>query len=118
MVYILETKLTRTHFVKLSLSKIYGIGHFRSFLICKKLGFSKNLKLKHLSEDQIIKIIKLIESLKFSITSDLKQFRVSIIKKLVFLKSYKGFRRIKGLPARGQRTHTNSKSAKNNQTKF
>ena len=116
--YILETKVTKTHFIKLSLSKIYGIGHSRALLICKKLGFSKNLKLKHLSEDQILKIIKLIELLKFSITSDLKQFRVSIIKKLVFLKSYRGFRRIKGLPVRGQRTHTNAKSAKNNQIKF
>lgn len=116
--YILETKLTKTKSIFFTLSKIYGIGNFRSFLICKKLGFSKNLKLKQLSEDQILKSIKLIESLKFSIASDLKQFRISVIKKLVFLKSYKGIRRIKGLPVRGQRTHTNAKSVKNNKVKL
>ena len=91
---------------------IYGIGNNRAFLICKKSGFSKNLKLKSLSENQIYKTINLIEALNLSITSDLKKFRVSVIKKATFIKSYKGFRRIKGFPVRGQRTHTNGKSAK------
>jgi small subunit ribosomal protein S13 len=111
--YILETKLVKIKSIFFALSKIFGIGRFKAFLICKKLGFSNNLKLKHLSDNQILKTIKLIEILKFSITSDLKKFRVSTIKKLVFLKSYKGIRHIKNLPVRGQRTHTNAKSAKN-----
>lgn len=107
MVYILETKLLEIKSIFFALKKIYGIGNFRAVLICKKLGFSKNLILKNLSEEQILKIIKLIETLNFSITSDLKKLRISILKKLTFIKSYRGLRRIKGLPVRGQRTHTN-----------
>mgnify|MGYP006176930627 FL=1 len=112
MVYILETKLLEIKSVFFALKKIYGIWNFRAFLICKKLGFSTNLILKNLSEDQTFKIIKLIETLNFSITSDLRKFRISILKKLAFIKSYRGLRRIKGLPVRGQRTHTNGKSSK------
>jgi small subunit ribosomal protein S13 len=112
MVYILETKLQEKKSIFFSLKKIYGINSFLAFLICKKLGFSKNLKLKNLSEDQILKIIKLTETLNLSITSDLKKFRISVLKKLVFVKSYRGLRQIRGLPIRGQRTHTNAKSAK------
>jgi small subunit ribosomal protein S13 len=112
LVYILETKLLEIKSIFFALKKIYGIGNFRAVLICKKLGFSKNLILKNLSEEQILKIIKLIETLNFSITSDLKKLRISILKKLTFIKSYRGLRRIKGLPVRGQRTHTNGKSSK------
>jgi small subunit ribosomal protein S13 len=110
--YLIETKLSEIKSVFFALTKIYGIGDNRAFLICKKLGFLKNFKLKRLSENQIYKIIKLVEVLNLSVTNDLKKFRVSIIKKATFIKSYKGFRRVKGLPVRGQRTHTNSKSAK------
>lgn len=110
--YLLETKLSDIKSIFFALTEIYGIGSNRAFLICKKSGFSKNFKLKSLSENQIYKIINLIEALDLSITSDLKKFRVSIIKKAAFIKSYKGFRRIKGFPVRGQRTHTNGKSAK------
>jgi small subunit ribosomal protein S13 len=110
--YLIETKLSEIKSVFFALTKVYGIGSNRAFLLCKKLGFSKNFMLKKLSENQIYKIIKLIEALNLSITNDLKKFRVSIVKKATFVKSYKGFRRAKGLPVRGQRTHTNSKSAK------
>lgn len=110
--YLIETKLSEIKSIFFALTKIYGIGNSRAFLICKKLGFSKNYKLKRFSESQVYKTIKLIEALNLSITGDLKKFRVSIIKKATFIKSYKGFRRIKGLPVRGQRTHTNGKSAR------
>nr|YP_009495539.1 ribosomal protein S13 [Psammoneis japonica]AWQ64269.1 ribosomal protein S13 [Psammoneis japonica] len=112
MVYLLETKLLETKSIFFALSTIYGIGKTQSFLICKRLGFSINLKVKHLSNDQIIKILKLIEVSNLRVTSELKKIQILILKRLINIKSYRGLRRIKGLPVRGQRTHTNARSAR------
>jgi small subunit ribosomal protein S13 len=112
MVYLLETKLLETKSIFFALSTIYGIGKTKSFLICKQLGFSTNLKVKSLSEDQILKILKLIETSNLLITSELKKVQMLFLKRLISIKSYRGLRRIKGLPVRGQRTHTNAKTAR------
>lgn len=114
MIYLLETKLPENKSVYFSLTSIYGIGKSTSFFICKKLGFSLNLKTKDLSEEQIIDIIKLIDYLKLVINNDLKKMKSLKLKKLISIKSYRGLRLINGLPVRGQRTHTNAKSAKKN----
>ncbi len=84
----------------------------RSFLICKKLGFSFNLKIKNLTEIQINQIIKHVSSLEFFIANDLKRLNLINKQKLISIKSYKGLRKKKGFPVRGQRTHTNAKTAK------
>jgi small subunit ribosomal protein S13 len=114
MVYLLETELKESKSVFLALKNVYGIGKSRSFFICKQLGFGFNLKINELSDDQISKLLKLIESSNFIITSDLKKLKQLITKKLVAIKSYRGLRRINGFPVRGQRTHTNAKTAKRN----
>jgi small subunit ribosomal protein S13 len=73
MIYLFEAKLAETKSIYFGLNSIYGIGNSRSFLICKKLGFSPNLKIKDLSDNQIYKIAKLIEFLNFIIANDLKR---------------------------------------------
>ena len=110
MIYILETKLLENKPIHFSLTKILGIGKYQSFLICKKLGLSYNSKLYNLTPDQIVKLIKFIESLNLLINSNLKKSKIMITKKLVQIKSYKGIRKLRGLPVRGQRTHTNAKT--------
>ncbi len=112
MVYLFETKLLENKSIFFALSSIYGIGQARSFKICKKLGFSINLKVKNLSEEHTLKVAKLIELSDFVITSELRKVQTLNLKRLVSIKSYRGIRRIKGLPVRGQRTHTNAKSAR------
>ncbi len=112
MIYIFEAELPLNKSTFFSLFFIFGIGKFNSFLLCKQLGFAKNLKTKDLTKVQISKIIKLIDFLNFSIASELKKFKTLILKKLVLIKCYKGIRKVKGLPVRGQRTRTNSKTVK------
>lgn len=112
MVYLFETELNENKSVYLSLTRIYGIGKPNSNLICKILGLSKNIKFKNLSNEQINKLIKVIESLNISITSDLKKINFLRLKELISIKSYRGLRRHHGLPVRGQRTHTNAKTAR------
>ena len=112
MIYIFETDLILSKSVLFSLQKIYGIGYKQSLKICKLLGFSKNFKLSYLTDEQKKKLIKIIEISNLNITSELKKQKSFSLKQLVNLKTYKGIRRIKGLPVRGQRTHTNGKTAK------
>ncbi len=112
MLYIFETELLNNKSIFFSLQKIYGIGPKQSFFICKKLGFSSNLKTFEMSFDQINKLIKSIERSDLVITSELKKLQSLFLKNLVNIKSYRGLRKIQGLPVRGQRTHTNAKTAK------
>lgn len=112
MIYLFETELPDNKLVFLSIMHIYGLGKTSSSFVCKRLGFSKSLKMKDLSKDQINKLIKTIESLNKELAGALKKSKLLSTQKLVSIKSYKGLRKIKGLPIRGQRTRTNAKTAK------
>jgi small subunit ribosomal protein S13 len=114
MVYLFESKLPEAKPVHFGLTSIYGIGVTNSMLLCKKLGFSKNLKVKNLSLNQINQTSKVLDSLKYLLANDLKKINLQNKQKLLTIKSYKGLRRKKGFPIRGQRTHTNAKTARKN----
>ena len=112
MIYLLETKLPENKSVFLSLTYIYGIGPSTSSLLCKKLGFSLNLKTKDLTTEQTVDLLKLVDYLNLPLNNELKKLKTLSLKKLINIKSYRGLRRLRGLPVRGQRTHTNAKSSK------
>lgn len=111
MIYIFETKLPDNEFLIFALKKIYGLGNKQSNKICKKLGFSLNLRVKNLTTDQILKLTKYVDS-NFNVASELKKKKLMGKKKLINIKSYRGLRKLTGLPVRGQRTHTNSNTSK------
>jgi len=112
MVYILETDLNKNKPIFFALTKIYGININTSTLLCQKLGFSKNLKIKNLTDKQLKNITFLVNSLNLNTSSDLKKLRTVKIKKLISIKSYRGLRRLKKFPVRGQRTRSNANTAK------
>ena len=112
MLYLLETQLPENKSVFFALTKIYGIGKNTAFLICKKLGFSINLKVKDLTQEQVSNILQTVELLDLTLNNELKKFKSLSLKKLISIKSYRGLRRVRGLPVRGQRTHTNAKSSR------
>ena len=114
MLYFLETKLPEHKSVFFALTNVYGIGNATAFSICKKLGFSINLKVKDLTQEQVSEMLQLIESLNLTLNNELKKLKSLTLKNLVSIKSYKGLRRVRGLPVRGQRTHTNAKSSRKN----
>ena len=111
MVYLLETNLHENKSIFFALTYVYGIGKKTSILICKKLGFSVNLKVKDITQDQSIDIIKVIDSSQLLLSNELKKVKILTLKKLVSIKSYRGLRKSRGFPVRGQRTHTNAKSS-------
>lgn len=112
MLYLLETNLPDQNPVFFALTKVHGIGRSTAFFICKKLGFSINLKIKNLNQEQIAELLQLIDSSELLLNNELKKLKSITLKKLISIKSYRGLRRVRGLPVRGQRTHTNAKSAK------
>jgi len=114
MLYLLETKLPENKSVFFALSNIYGIGRNTAFLICKKLGFSVNFKIKDLTQEQVTEILQLVDSLNLTLNNELKKSKSLRLKTLTSIRSYRGLRRVRGLPVRGQRTHTNANSSKKN----
>ena len=110
--YIFDSELPNNKLVFLALNYVCGIGKYNSILICKKLGFSINLKIKDLSKEQVNDLIKIIDSLNLLISNDLRKSKQLILQKFISIRSYKEVRRNQGLPVRGQRTHTNAKTAR------
>ena len=111
MIFILETELLEKKSVYFSLTSIFGINQYQALVICKKLGLSANCKLSILTSEQIVKLIKFIEKLNLLISYDLKKSNILLTKKQIQIKTYKSIRKLRGLPVRGQRTHTNGKTA-------
>ena len=112
MIYILETDITSHKPLYFSLRKVYGLGKYKTIFLCKILGISTNLKTEKLSPEKLNKLIKTVDNFNIIITSELKKELSLNLKNLISIKCYKGLRRFKKLPVRGQRTRTNAKNAK------
>lgn len=97
--------------VVISLQYIYGIGSKSAYEICEKAGIDLATRTKDLTEDQTRKIREILES-GFKVEGDLRREVTMNIKRLMDLGCYRGLRHRKGLPVRGQRTHTNSRTRK------
>ena len=98
--------------LEISLTTLYGIGRSRALFILKEAKIDPATKAKDLSVEQENSIRKIIETLK--IEGDLKREVASNIKRLKDIKTYRGSRHAKRLPARGQRTKTNSRTIRGN----
>ena len=95
----------------IALTYIFGIGRSRAEEILEKLNIGSSIKAKDLSEEEIVKIREYIEN-NFTIEGDLRREISQNIKRLIEVNSYKGIRHKRGLPVRGQRTHTNARTRK------
>ncbi len=112
MLYIFETELNTNKPVFIALQQIFGIGVFTSEKICNSLGFSINYKIKDLTKYQYFLLLKRIDDLDLLLSSDLKKKITLNNSRYISIKSYRGLRKLQGLPIRGQRTHTNAKTAR------
>jgi small subunit ribosomal protein S13 len=108
---ILNVNLPKDKATLIGLTYIKGIGLARSKIICAKLNISVDTKLGDLSKDNIKSITDFIDTY-YIIGNKLNRDKISAIKKLIKISSYRGFRHVKGLPSRGQRTHTNAKTSR------
>lgn len=96
-----------------ALTYIFGIGDFRSKQITTKAGVNPTIRVKDMSEEQVNKVRDLVEK-GFRVEGELRRDVQSNIKRLKEILSYRGSRHAKRLPARGQRTKTNSRTSRGN----
>lgn len=97
--------------VEISLTYIYGIGRTLSNQIIEELDLDKNMRAKNLTEDDIARINAYLQS-KCIVEGDLRRQTQNNIKRLIGINCYRGTRHRVGLPVRGQRTRTNSRTRK------
>lgn len=111
MARIAGVDLPKAKRVEIALTYIYGIGRSSSRQILEKAGVDPDTKSDQLSEDEITRARRVIDEF-FKVEGDLRREVSMNIKRLMDMGCYRGLRHRKGLPARGQRTHTNSRTRK------
>lgn len=97
--------------VVISLSYIYGIGRTKAREICEKVGLPPERRVNELTDDELMRIRDSIDS-DYQVEGDLRREQAMNIKRLMDLGCYRGIRHRRGLPVRGQRTHTNARTRK------
>ena len=97
--------------VEVGLTYIFGIGRSRSNHILASAGVSKDTRVKDLTEDDVRKIRQIITD-EGKVEGDLRKDVGLDIKRLMEINCYRGMRHRRGLPVRGQRTHTNARTRK------
>ena len=96
---------------EIGLTYIYGIGRTRSRSILHRAAIDFDKKVADLSEEEVSRIRQIIET-EGAIEGDLRKETSMNIKRLIEMGSYRGLRHRRGLPVRGQRTHTNARTRK------
>ena len=95
----------------IALTYVYGIGKSSSIKILEQAKVDENTRMKDLTEDEISRIRSVVEK-DHEVEGDLRRSINMNVKRLMDIGSYRGLRHRKGLPVRGQRTHTNARSRK------
>ncbi len=111
MVRIAGVDIPNEKHVNISLTYIFGVGRPTAEKILDDLGIKKDTKAKDLTEEEVVKIRDYLES-NIKIEGDLRREVSQNIKRLIEINSYRGIMHRRGLPVRGQRTHTNARTRK------
>ena len=97
--------------VEIALTYIHGIGRTKAKDICAKVGLPRERRVSELTDQEVIQIREVIDT-DYLVEGDLRREVAMNIKRLMDLGCYRGVRHRKGLPLRGQRTHTNARTRK------
>jgi small subunit ribosomal protein S13 len=111
MARIAGVDLPREKAIKVALTYIYGIGNSSAARICDEASVAPNTKTFDLDESEVVRLRDVIQS-QFKVEGDLRREVTQNIKMLMDIGCYRGLRHRKGLPVRGQRTHTNARTRK------
>ena len=111
MARIAGVNLPSSKRVPIGLTYIYGIGQKTAYEICKKANLSVDKRINELSESDLVAVREIIDK-DYTVEGDLRQINSLNIKRLMDLGCYRGLRHRKGLPVRGQKTHSNARTRK------
>lgn len=111
MARISGVDLPRNKRIEIALTYIYGVGRVTASKICKEAGFAPSLRTDALTDADVAKIREILDR-DIKVEGDLRKDVSMSIKRLMDLGCYRGMRHRKGLPVRGQRTKTNTRTRK------
>jgi small subunit ribosomal protein S13 len=111
MARIAGVDLPRNKRIEIGLTYIYGIGASAARHIVKTTGLDPNRRVQDLNDDEVNRLRRVIES-DFKVEGSLRTEQSMNIKRLMDIGCYRGLRHRRGLPVRGQRTHTNARTHK------
>ncbi len=97
--------------VPIGLTYIHGIGRSKALEICTRAGIPSERRVHEMTDEEILRVRELIDR-EYTVEGDLRREVAMNIKRLMDLGCYRGLRHRKGLPVRGQRTHTNARTRK------
>jgi small subunit ribosomal protein S13 len=111
MARLVGVDLPREKRVEIALTYIFGVGRTRSQEMLAATGINPNVRVKDLPESDLVMLRDYIEG-NFKIEGDLRREITADIRRKVEIQCYQGIRHRRGLPVRGQRTHTNARTRK------
>ncbi|MDH4016518.1 MAG: 30S ribosomal protein S13 [Actinomycetota bacterium] len=111
MARLVGVDLPRDKRIEIALTYIYGIGRSRSAEILAATGVSPDLRVKDLTDAELVPLRDFIEG-NLKVEGDLRREVAADIRRKVEIGCYQGIRHRRGLPVRGQRTHTNARTRK------
>ncbi|GAB2692854.1 30S ribosomal protein S13 [Kitasatospora kifunensis] len=103
--------LPREKRIEIALTYVYGIGRTRAQQTLAETGVNPDIRVRDISEDDLVKLSKWIE-VNYRVEGDLRREVAADIRRKVEIGCYEGLRHRRGLPVRGQRTHTNARTRK------
>ena len=111
MARIAGVDLPRDKRMVIALTYIYGVGRTRAEMICELAEVDESRQVRDLTEEEVLAVRQAIDQ-NFGVEGDLRREVAQNIKRKVDIGSYQGLRHRRGLPVRGQRTHTNARTRK------
>ncbi len=111
MARIAGVDIPREKRLEIALTYIFGVGLTTAQQICEATGVDPNTRVRDLTDDEVLKLRTWIEA-NLKVEGDLRRDVAQDIKRKMEIASYQGLRHRKGLPVRGQRTHTNARTRK------
>ena len=111
MARIVGVELPRDKRVEVGVQAIYGIGPTRAIQMLEKVGVNPDTRVRDLTDEEVTKIASVIQN-DYKVEGDLRREVTANIKRLMDINAYRGMRHKRGLPVRGQRTHTNARTRK------
>ena len=111
MARVAGVDIPREKRLEIALTYVFGIGRSSAQKICDELGLSRDTRVRDLTEDEVNRIRVYVDA-HFTVEGDLRRDVQQDIKRKIEIGCYQGIRHRKGLPVRGQRTHTNARTRK------
>src|SRR4051795_12626211 len=111
MARLVGVDLPREKRLEVALTYIYGVGRSRARETLQETGGSPDIRVRDLSDDDLVRLRDWIEAT-YRVEGDLRREVQSDIRRKIEIGSYQGIRHRRGLPVRGQRTHTNARTRK------